>query len=117
MNNKKFWFRVAYIIILVSLTLCYIFGDAIQSWKSWFSGLAYAVAVSEIMFTFDKRRKKSLSNKIFGRRLFYGFIIVTLTFCYISGNVIQSWWNWSSGLAYGLALSGLLGTVDSWRLK
>lgn len=117
MNNKKFWLRVVYIIILVGLTLCYIFGDVIQSWKSWFSGLAYAVALSEIAFTFDKRRKKSMSNRIFWRRLFYGFVIVVLTFGYITSNAIQSWGNLTSGLAFGLALSGLFGTADSWRLK
>ena len=116
MNNKKFWLRVVYIIILAGLTLCYIFGDVIQSWQSWFSGLAYAVAVSEIAFTFDKRRKKSMSNKIFWRRLFYGFILVTLTLCYVFDKAFI-WSSWTSGLAYGLALSGLFGTFDSWRYK
>ena len=117
MNNKTFWFRVSYIIILVILTLCYIFGDVIQSWNDWFSGLAYALAATEIMLTFDKRRrKKSVSNKIFWRRVFYGIILVTLTVCYITGSsfIFKSWF---SGLAYGCALWGLLGTFDGWRLK
>lgn len=57
MSNSKFYFRVGYIIILVGLTSCYIFGDVIQSWRSWTSGLAYGLAVSGLLNTFDKRRK------------------------------------------------------------
>lgn len=117
MNNKTFWFRVSCAVILVVFTLCYIFGDVIQSWNSWFSGLAYAVAVFEIIFTFDKRRRKKFTgNKIFWRRVFYGVILVTLTVCYITGNSFI-WGSWSSGLVYGATLWGLLGTFDGWRLK
>ena len=58
MNNTTFWLRIAYIIIIVGLTLCYIFGDVIQSWRNWFSGFAYGLAVSGLMFSFDKRRRR-----------------------------------------------------------
>lgn len=54
-----FWLRVAYIIILVALTCCYIFGDVIQSWRNWISGLAYGIALSGLLQTFkDKPQRK-----------------------------------------------------------
>lgn len=57
MDNKVFWFRVAYIIILVGLTLCLIFGREIV-WHDWIVGLAYGMAVSGLLGTFGKRRRK-----------------------------------------------------------
>lgn len=58
MNNKIFWLRLTYLFILVTLTLCYIFGDVIQSWRSWISGLAYGLAISGLMSTFDRQRPR-----------------------------------------------------------
>lgn len=58
-----------------------------------------------------------MNNKKFWLRVVYIIILVGLTGCYIFSDVIESWGNWTSGLAFGLALSGLFGTADSWRLK
>ena len=57
MNNKIFWFRVTYIIILVVLTLCYIFIDREIFWSDWISGVAYGMAISGLIGTFDKKRR------------------------------------------------------------
>ena len=56
-----FWVRVAYIIILVALTLCYIFGREMV-WRDWISGLAYGLAVSGLLQTFkDKPQRRRVS--------------------------------------------------------
>ena len=118
MYNKTFALRLTYIIVLVGLTLCYIFGGVIEFWRNWTSGLAYGLAVSGIMFTFDKRRKRKVTNNsIFWRRIFYLFIIIVLTICYITGDVIKSWGDWFSGLAYAFAVNGLIETFNRTQNK
>lgn len=53
-----FWIRVGYTIILVALTCCYIFGDVIQSWRNWVSGLAYGIALSGLLQTFKYKSQR-----------------------------------------------------------
>ena len=112
MNNGILWLRVAYVIILVTLTVCYIFGDVIQVWDDWISGLAYGLALSGLMETHSKRHR--INSSVFWRRRFYLFILVTLSLCYIFAASL-SWWDWISGLAYGFALNGLMVTLEPRR--
>ncbi len=100
-----FWVRVAYIIILAALTACYVFGDVIATWDDWISGLAYGLAVSNLIAIYIRRRRNKLSG-FSGRQIFYAFILVTLTLCYILGKPM-TWSDWILGLVYGLALTGL----------
>ena len=53
-----FWLRVAYTIILATLTACYIFGDVIATWDDWISGLAYGLAVSGLLQTFNNKPQR-----------------------------------------------------------
>lgn len=57
MDNTRFYLRVAYIIILITMTICYISGDVVKNWWSWFSGFAYSLALTGLLNTFDRRRK------------------------------------------------------------
>lgn len=47
---------------------------------------------------------------VFWVRVAYIIILAALTACYVFGDVIATWDDWISGLAYGLAVSGLLQT-------
>lgn len=109
MNNQVFYFRLSYIIILVTLTLCYIFGDVIHSWWDWFSGLVYGLIISDLLKMIKKlRRKKNRGmNKFSLDEVINIVAFVLLTFCYVAGDVVQYHLNWTSGFAYALALKGL----------
>lgn len=103
--NKVFWLRVTCIVVLIILTPCYIFGDVIQVLNHWISGLAYGLAVANLIAIHIRRRRNKLSD-FSGRQIFYAFVLVTLTLCYILGKPL-TWSDWISGLVYGLALTGL----------
>ena len=115
MDNSRIYFRVAYVVVLVGLTVCYIFGNVIQDWWSWFIGLAYGVSFNELVMSFKRQPKKVVSNKVFWQRLLDIVILVMLTACCIFGDAIQVWRNTFSGLAYGLAISGFLWTFEGWK--
>lgn len=100
-----FGLRLLCIIILVASTLCYIFGDVIQVFNNWISGLAYGLALSNLIAIYLRRRRNKQTG-FSGHQIFYAFIIVTLTLCYIFGKPL-TWWDWILGLAYGLALNSL----------
>lgn len=56
--KRNFGLRVTYVIILAALTICYIVGDVVQNWRDWVSGLAFGLALSGLMSTFEKRQHK-----------------------------------------------------------
>ena len=107
MNNRIFYFRVAYLIIIVALTLCYIFGDTFSWWDCAY-GLVYGFVIADLLKAIKRLRHK---RETFSRYdIINAVFFVFFTLCYVFGGVVHSYLNWISGLAYGLALKGLLST-------
>ena len=107
MNNRIFYFRVAYLIIIVALTLCYIFGDTFSWWDCAY-GLVYGFVIADLLKAIKRLRHK---RETFSRYdIINAVFFVFFTLCYVFGGVVHSYLNWISGLAYGWALKGLLST-------
>ena len=58
-----------------------------------------------------------MNNKTFWFRVSCAVILLVFTLCYIFGDVIHSWWDWFSGLVYGLIISDLLKMIKKLRRK
>ena len=114
MNKSILALRVVYMIIIVTLTVCYLFGDIIQVWNNWISGLIYGLALSGLIETHSNRRR--MNSSVLWRRRFCLFILVALTLYYIFAASL-TWRDWFSGLAYGFALNGLMATLEPRRGK